>query len=55
MTREIYERAKLNITEFDTEDVIATSGNEGGGTQTPPPAFTASLYEAPVVFVPHGF
>ena len=52
MKKEIYERMSLVITEFDTEDVITTSGpgddpGTGGGTPTPP-EFTPNTYEIPL-------
>lgn len=55
MKKEIYERMSLVITEFDTEDVITTSGpgddpgtgGGGGGTPTPP-EFTPNTYEIPL-------
>ena len=42
MTKEIYERMILSITEFDAEDVIVTSGEEPTPT---PPSYTPGDYE----------
>lgn len=51
MNKETYERLLMDVTEFDTEDVITTSGpggdTPGGNT---PPAFTSSNWEMPVGF-----
>jgi len=54
MNRETYERMRLVITEFDTEDVIMTSvenpdpgTDPGGNTQ---PAFVPGEYEMPLGF-----
>ena len=52
MNKETYERLLMDVTEFDAEDVITTSG-EGGGGDTPggntPPVFSpTSLWEMPV-------
>ena len=55
MNKETYERLLMDVTEFDTEDVITTSG-PGGDTPGPgpggntPPAFTSSNWEMPVGF-----
>ena len=56
MKKETYERMSLVITEFDTEDVIATSGPGGGdnpggntpGTDTPPSFAPTGQWEMPV-------
>ena len=58
MKKETYERMSLVITEFDTEDVITTSGPGGdtpggggtGGGGANPPTFTAGAFEVPVDF-----
>ena len=55
MKKETYERMRLVITEFETEDVITTSGpgddpgtgGGGGGTPTAPD-FTPTTYEIPL-------
>lgn len=54
MNKVTYERMILNITEFDAEDVIVTSGEEP--TPTPPP-FTPGEYEPPggTGSMPNGF
>ncbi len=33
MNKEIYERLAMDVTKFDVEDVITTSGEEPTGTQ----------------------
>ncbi len=49
MTKENYERLNLVITEFDTEDVITTSGvTPGPGGNTPPVFSPTGLWEMPV-------
>lgn len=40
--KSVYERTKLNITEFDTEDVIATSGSVPPSTE---PVTTSTVTE----------
>ena len=53
MNKEAYERMSLVITEFDTEDVITTSGPGGGDTPTPtptPPTFNPGNDEVPLGF-----
>lgn len=53
MKKENYERISLDITEFDVEDVITTSGTGGGDN---PPAFDPhNPWELPVTPVPGGF
>lgn len=54
MKKETYERLLMDVTEFDTEDVITTSGEGGGDTpggggsgESPAPL---SSYELPVGF-----
>lgn len=49
MNKEAYERLAMDVTKFDVEDVITTSG-EGGDTPggNTPPAFTSSNWEMPV-------
>ena len=60
MKKETYERMRLVITEFDTEDVITTSGPGGGGDNPGGdnpgggsggfvrPTFVPDVYEMPV-------
>ena len=54
MKKETYERMRLVITEFETEDVITTSGpgddpgTGGGGGGTTAPDFTPATYEIPL-------
>ena len=52
MNKETYERLLMDVTEFDTEDVITTSGEGGGGGDTPggntPPVFNPDPWEMPV-------
>jgi len=55
MNKETYERTMLIVTEFDTEDIIVTSGESpdpgpGPDPGTNPPAFVAGEYEMPVGF-----
>ena len=46
MIKETYERLLMDVTEFDTEDVITTSGEQPTGT---PPAFDPkNPWEMPV-------
>lgn len=47
MIKESYESLKLDITEFDTEDVITTSGITPGGS-TPPDLNPTNPWEMPV-------
>ena len=49
MIKETYERLLMDVTEFDTEDVITTSG-EGGGGSTRPAFTTTNPWEMPVDF-----
>ena len=53
MNKEAYERMSLVITEFDTEDVITTSGPGGGDTPGPggtPPEFApTSSWDMPAM------
>ena len=54
MKKETYERMSLVITEFDTEDVITTSGpggdtpGPGPGGNTPPALEPSNPWEMPV-------
>ena len=48
MKKESYERTKLDITCFDAEDIIITSGEEP--TPVNPPSFTPGTYEMPTGF-----
>ena len=54
MMKETYERLAMDVTKFDVEDVITTSGinpsDEPGGNK--PPTFTVGSWEMPVV--PNG-
>jgi hypothetical protein len=44
MIKEAYERLSMDVTQFDVEDVITTSGvTPGGGGDTP--GFTPDPYE----------
>lgn len=45
MNKDIYERMILNITKFDVEDIIVTSGEEPGPSG--PPAQNTGEYEMP--------
>ena len=49
MNKEVYERTTLNITRFDAEDIIVTSGETPTPTPTPP-NFTPHTYEVPIGF-----
>lgn len=51
MIKETYERLMMDVAEFDTEDVITTSGEGGGGGDTPggnTPPFSPTGWELPV-------
>ncbi len=51
MIKEAYERLELDVTEFDIEDIITTSGiGPGGGGDEPSPEPTQPLdpYELPI-------
>lgn len=53
MIKETYERLFMDVTEFDAEDIITTSGEGGGGGTTPggntPPVFNPdNPWEMPV-------
>ena len=51
MIKEAYERLSMDVTEFDVEDVITTSGiGPGGGEPTTDPTTTDPLdpYELPL-------
>ena len=51
MIKEAYERLELDVTEFDIEDIITTSGiGPGGGGDEPSTEPTQSLdpYELPI-------
>ena len=47
MIKETYERILMDVTEFDTEDVITTSGITPGGN-TPPGFSPENQWEMPV-------
>lgn len=47
MNKDTYERLNMDVTEFDTEDVITTSGITPGGN-TPPDFSPTGLWEMPV-------
>lgn len=47
MMKETYERLLMDVTEFDTEDVITTSGITPGGN-TPPGFSPENQWEMPV-------
>lgn len=47
MNKETYERLLMDVTEFDTEDVITTSGITPGGN-TPPGFNPDNQWEMPV-------
>ena len=51
MIKEAYERLSMDVTEFDIEDIITTSGvGPGGGEPTTDPTTTDPLdpYELPI-------
>lgn len=48
MNKELYERLYMDVTEFDKEDVIATSGEIPGGGGSVPPNFVPGTYEIPL-------
>ena len=53
MIREAYERLSMDVTQFDIEDVITTSGvNPGGGGGSDSHTLTPGDYEG--IFVPVG-
>ena len=47
MNKETYERLLMDVTEFDTEDVITTSGHTPG-SNTPPGFIPENQWEMPV-------
>lgn len=47
MNKETYERLLMDVTEFDTEDVITTSGIAPSGS-TPPDLNPTNPWEMPV-------
>ena len=47
MNKETYERLLMDVTEFDTEDIITTSGITPGGN-TPPGFSPENQWEMPV-------
>ncbi len=50
MKKESYERLNMDVTKFDVEDVITTSGvSPDDPSQVNPPAFTAGKWEMPVM------
>ena len=49
MNKESYERLNMDVTKFDVEDVITTSGVNPDPHQDTPPAFTAGKWEMPVM------
>ena len=51
MNKESYERLQMDVTKFDVEDVITTSGvgpGGGGGGSTPPAFEPTNPWEMPV-------
>ena len=48
MNKETYERLQMDVTKFDVEDVITTSGVEPGGN--PRPDLPKDRYEITVPF-----
>ena len=54
MNKDIYERMILTVTEFDTEDIIVTSGEQPSDI---PPLYQGSEYEAGsnTGSLPYGF
>ena len=58
MNKETYERLLMDVTRFDTEDIITTSGEggggggegSGGGGGSTPPSFVPTGWELPVGF-----
>ena len=50
MKKESYERLNMDVTKFDVEDVITTSGvSPDPHHQDTPPALTAGKWEMPVM------
>lgn len=49
MKKESYERLNMDVTKFDVEDVITTSGVSPDPHQVTPPALTAGKWEMPVM------
>ena len=47
--KETYERLLMDVTKFDVEDVITTSGVNPDPHPVNPPAFTAGKWEMPVM------
>ena len=58
MNFEIYERLEMDVTQFDAEDIITTSGTGGGtggqGGDTPGGGIIPIDYELPIP-IPPGF
>ena len=54
MNKETYERLNMDVTEFDTEDIITTSGETPGGDtpggNTQPPFTPTNPWEMPAGF-----
>ena len=48
MMKETYERLAMDVTQFDVEDVITTSGVEPSPSQNPPAFTTQNKWEMPV-------
>ena len=49
MIKESYERLTIDVTKFDVEDVITTSGIGPDPHQDTPPTFGRSKWEMPVM------
>lgn len=48
MMKETYERLEMDVTQFDVEDVITTSGvGPGPGPDEPDPVYKPTGYELP--------
>ena len=48
MKKHTYERMRLTITEFDSKDIIVTSGEDPGAGGGGIPQFVPDTYEMPV-------
>lgn len=49
MIKESYERLTIDVTKFDVEDVITTSGIGPDDPQQTPPRFSRTKWEMPVM------